>query len=243
VTRVVIGSRNRVLATADTRFVSGGSLVTDFARHRALFDGAEAIVWAWYASHGGQPELEATLRGTEAILAGLAPLGLPLVFLSTDAVFSGLEGHYREDDLPDPQTAYGRVKRAQEQLLADFARVRFTTFGPSYNAERPLLVEMIRAGSATVDRPRQFFSPISTTTLNRCLDGIIAAKGPPRIYHLTSERISKVDCCRRLADAAHVALPAERTSDDTPLDLSLASATHAFSLADEIALATATVLS
>src|SRR5258708_2338626 len=36
--------------------------------------------------------------------------GTKLIHVSTDCVFSGKEGNYREDDLPDAEDLYGRTK-------------------------------------------------------------------------------------------------------------------------------------
>ncbi|MBO9518976.1 MAG: sugar nucleotide-binding protein [Porphyrobacter sp.] len=236
--RVVIGKRNRVLATGDTRFVSGSELIANFAEYQQDFESAQAIVWAWYAlDDSGRPDISATLRGTETILAKLHSFSMPRIFLSTDAVFSGQEGAYGEDDTPDPQTAYARVKHSQESLMSGFTRLRFTTFGPSFSVSRPLLLEMVSGGTLTVGRPHQYFSPISTPTLNNAIETILASGAEPQLYHLTSEPISKSACCIRLSKAIGVPPPKLDTIDETALNLSLTSRTHNYSLSDEITLA------
>lgn len=237
--RVVIGSRNRVMATDNTRFVSGASLITDFAAHEQHIQAADALIWAWYAvDNQGKPDISATLRGTETILNRLAAHRIRGIFLSTDAVFSGREGRYTETDTPDPQTDYARIKHVQEGLMTDFARLRFTTFGPSYSATRPLLIEMIEQTAVTVDRPQQYFSPISTTSLNRVVEAIATGGLDAGVYHLTSERISKAACCELLAKAIGVVLPPRRR-EEAHLDLSLTSRTHNFALSSEVSLAAA----
>jgi hypothetical protein len=121
--------------------------------------------------------------------------------------------------------------------MADFARLRFTTFGPSYSLSRLLLLEMVAQGAATIDRPFQSFSPISTISLNRAIDAIVASCDSRRLYHLTSQPISKTDCCARLAHVLGITLPPFRLVEDSPSDLSLTSESHSFVLADEITLA------
>jgi dTDP-4-dehydrorhamnose reductase len=57
--------------------------------------------------------------GAGAVAAATFARRLPLIHVSTDYVFSG--GHplpYREDDVPDPRTAYGRSKLAGEAAIA-----------------------------------------------------------------------------------------------------------------------------
>ncbi|GEM_PF-4130188 len=238
-TRVVIGSRNRVLATEDTYFLSGTELVSNFSAYRDTFDSADAIIWAWYAlGQDGRPDIYSTLRGTEAILNSIQALNLNGIFLSTDAVFSGRDGSYSETDKLSPQTDYARIKVAQEALMAQFSRLRFTTFGPSFNPMRGLLIEMIASSAINHCRPNQFFSPISTTSLNRVIDEILGSGAAPQLYHLTSQRISKSDCCYHLAKNIGVTLPPFLEIDMSSMDLSLKSHTHSFDISDEIALAT-----
>ena len=53
-------------------------------------------------------------------LAGYAKgMGIPLVHYSTNYVFDGVRGEYRESDAPAPLSAYGRSKWRGEQLVAE----------------------------------------------------------------------------------------------------------------------------
>jgi len=64
-----------------------------------------------------QPELAAEVNvGTTRLLAELAE-DIPLVFLSTDIVFDGLKGGYKEDDVCAPINVYGMTKREAEGLV------------------------------------------------------------------------------------------------------------------------------
>jgi dTDP-4-dehydrorhamnose reductase len=45
--------------------------------------------------------------------------GVPLVHYSTNYVFDGARGEYRESDAPAPLSAYGRSKWRGEQLVAE----------------------------------------------------------------------------------------------------------------------------
>lgn len=57
--------------------------------------------------------------GAESVAKAANSLGVPLVHLSTDYVFSGaLDRPYREDDAVDPQGVYGRAKLEGERRVA-----------------------------------------------------------------------------------------------------------------------------
>ncbi|MGH8023819.1 MAG: SDR family oxidoreductase [Limisphaerales bacterium] len=47
---------------------------------------------------------------------------IQFIFLSTDVVFDGRKGHYRETDVPNPLHVYGETKLAAEQLVLKYPR-------------------------------------------------------------------------------------------------------------------------
>ncbi|MBI3231487.1 MAG: dTDP-4-dehydrorhamnose reductase [Candidatus Doudnabacteria bacterium] len=75
-------------------------------------------------------------------LAGLCKeLGVPLVHFSTNYVFDGKRGEYKEEDLPNPQSAYAESKYAGERAVVEsgckFYLIRTSVlFGPK--GESPL---------------------------------------------------------------------------------------------------------
>lgn len=85
---------------------------------------------------------------TNAVLPGelarkVSGLGIPMVYISTDAVFDGEKGDYTEEDEPNPLSVYARTKLIGEQAVADaypeaiIARVNL--FGWSKTGERSLV--------------------------------------------------------------------------------------------------------
>lgn len=90
-------------------------------------------------------------------VAGLCQqYGARLVFVSTEYVFDGRRGFYREDEDPSPTTVYGRTKREAEREVARLALrwsiVRTSiVFGWPLQAHRnfgPWLVERLRSGQS-----------------------------------------------------------------------------------------------
>lgn len=61
----------------------------------------------------------ANVEVTERLAGLAAAAGAPLLFLSTDLVFDGAKGHYRETDAPNPLSAYAETKaEAERRVLA-----------------------------------------------------------------------------------------------------------------------------
>lgn len=73
-----------------------------------------------FASCETRPDLayRTNAQGSANVAAACQRLGARLIAFSTAAVFDGqLDRPYHEQDLPNPQTAYGRSKLAAEQLI------------------------------------------------------------------------------------------------------------------------------
>jgi dTDP-4-dehydrorhamnose reductase len=80
--------------------------------------GVDCVVHTAYRQHG--PDLwTCTADGAEVVAT--ASRGSRLVQLSSDIVFDGRRGRYREEDLPSPVHDYGRAK-AQAELRVAAAR-------------------------------------------------------------------------------------------------------------------------
>lgn len=71
-----------------------------------------------------QPERATAVNATAtAAIAGLCERhGARLIFVSTEYVFDGGRGLYREDEPPRPNTHYGRTKGQAEQAVAQLTR-------------------------------------------------------------------------------------------------------------------------
>ena len=89
--------------------------VRDPAGVAAAVSGVDAIVHTAYRQGGGD-EWSTNADGSAVVAAAAA--GRRLVHLSTDLVFDGRRGGYREDDAPAPVGAYGRSKAEAERRVA-----------------------------------------------------------------------------------------------------------------------------
>lgn len=57
------------------------------------------------------------VNGTENVLRACERVNAHFIFLSTDFVFDGTSGPYREDDSPHPLSVYGKSKWTSEQMI------------------------------------------------------------------------------------------------------------------------------
>jgi dTDP-4-dehydrorhamnose reductase len=97
---------------------SGGDWVrVDVRDEDALAEavgGVDAVVHTAYKQ--GEREWDVNVVGSAAVAR--AAVGRRLIHLSTDLVFSGERGSYREDDEPAPVNSYGRSKAEAERRVA-----------------------------------------------------------------------------------------------------------------------------
>lgn len=134
-------------------------------------------------------------------IAGLtARLGIRFIHISTDAVFDGVKGHYREDDRPNPLSVYARHKLEAEENVcrynpeAAIARVNF--FGWSINGTRSLaewFFKKLTEGTRVKGFTDIFFCPLMVIDLSELLLMMVEKK-VKGIYHvLSTQSISKYD--------------------------------------------------
>ena len=114
---------------------------------------------------------------TETIARLCEVHGSRLVFVSSEYVFDGRQGFYREDDIPNPTTHYGRTKWEAEQLVASLASrwsVIRTSIVYGWPAEGrrnfvPWLIGRLRTGQSYVASTEVLRTPVYVEHL---VDGI-----------------------------------------------------------------------
>ncbi len=132
--------------------------------------------------------------------------GARLVHVSTDAVFDGTGGPYREDDEPHPLSVYARTKLASEQVALEahpdalVARVNF--FGWSRSGTRSLAEffrnALVRGEEVTGFADVEFASLYHRDLADALLDA--SAAGISGVRHVVSrDRCSKYDFGRAVA--------------------------------------------
>jgi len=148
--------------------------------------------------------LNACLPGWVASAAVRA--GIPLLHVSTDAVFDGVQGGYGEDDLPNPRNLYARTKLAGERAVAEIDPraliIRTVFYGWSLSGQRSL-AEWFYTNLAAGNRIRGFTDAFFCPLIAGDLAGLLLEmleRGLTGVYHVVSpESISKYDFGVRIA--------------------------------------------
>lgn len=129
------------------------------------------------------------------------PDGLPrLLHISTDAVFDGQRGDYREEDEPNPLNQYARTKLAGEKLVlaadpeALIARVNL--FGWSLRGDRSLgelFVYNLQAGKPMMGFVDVFFCPLLVNDLAGIFVQMLELRLKGLFHVVSSDSLSKYE--------------------------------------------------
>ena len=117
------------------------------------------------------------VAGTSTIARLSEQHGAKLVFVSTEYVFDGKRGYYREDEEPSPTTHYGQTKREAEQAVMDLAsrwiilRTSIVYGWPPLGKQNfvPWLIQHLRSGQPYHGSAGVYRSPVYVEDL---ADGI-----------------------------------------------------------------------
>ena len=124
-----------------------------------------------------------------------------LIHISTDCVFSGKRGNYREDDLPDARDLYGRSKLLGEASAPPALTLRTSMIGRELSRKTGLLEWFLAQRAPVKGFCNAIFSGLTTNELARLIEMMIV-KFPDAagLYHVSSEPISKYDLLRLIRD-------------------------------------------
>ncbi len=161
-----------------------------------------------------EPEVAERINvaGPRHVAEACARTGARLLYTSTDAVFDGTRGHYREDDAPTPPNFYGETKARAEgivaQLCPDALIVRLSlvlgcsaTGGGNSYLEK--VVGNLRAGNEIISPTYEYRNPLDAGTLCSFLLELSMNREARGIFHAgASDKISRFDLA--LAIARHV---------------------------------------
>jgi dTDP-4-dehydrorhamnose reductase len=146
-------------------------------------------------------------EGTAIVARVAQGLGALLVYISTDYVFNGSTGGYRESAAPDPVNEYGRSKLFGEQSAREncsrVAIIRTTMFGlklPPRIGMMESMVAALRDGKPMTRFVDQYFTPLYTGQLSEVILHI-AQRALTGLFHVGSaDKVSRLEFCKQVAE-------------------------------------------
>lgn len=128
--------------------------------------------------------------------------GARLIHVSTDCVFSGRQGAYKETDFPDADDLYGRSKLLGEVDYDNAITLRTSIIGHELNSRNGLIGWFLSQEGHAAGFTRAIFSGFPTVEIARIIEQrVLPNPSLHGLYHVASEPISKHDLLRLVAEA------------------------------------------
>ena len=121
--------------------------------------------------------------------------GVRLVHISTDCVFSGRKGGYRENDVADAEDLYGRTKYLGEVGSDGCLTLRTSMIGRELQGTHGLIEWFLSQGGKTISGYTQaVFSGFTTQALAEIIVKLVTEQpGMNGVWHLAAEPINKFE--------------------------------------------------
>jgi len=131
---------------------------------------------------------------------------LPTIYISTDYVFPGDKGLYREGDLPGPVNFYGLTKLlGEEAVLARGGWVVRTSgvYGVAGGKKSfpEAVVERLGRGESVTAVVDQWYSPTYAGLLAEAVAELLEMGERPQILHVAGPRLSRLELAVAVAEA------------------------------------------
>ncbi|KJV81104.1 NAD dependent epimerase/dehydratase family protein [Rickettsia hoogstraalii str. RCCE3] len=124
-----------------------------------------------------------------------------LIHISTDCVFSGKKGNYKESDFPDCYDLYGRSKFLGEVDYPHAITLRTSIIGHELVGNRSLINWFLSAEGQVKGFEKAIYSGFPTVELARIIrDFVLPNKELHGLYHLASKPINKLELLKLVAE-------------------------------------------
>jgi dTDP-4-dehydrorhamnose reductase len=125
-------------------------------------------------------------------------IGCKIIYLSTDYVFDGYKGLYREEDIPRPINFYGLTKLIAEQVALSLngSVIRVSAVygpGPGRPNFAKVIWEKLSKGETVEAAVDQYLSPTFNLHIGRALAKILRLRRDIDILHVAGPRLSRYD--------------------------------------------------
>ncbi len=138
---------------------------------------------------------ETNVVGTDNIIRAAERFNAKVVHISSNAVFSGNEPPYSENDACDPVNVYGKIKRKAERLLLDWSDdwliIRpFMLYGWPYTGGRDnwgaTIINSLNEGKSIKLVNDRIWMPSYAEDVARAIWQLIEIGGNREVYHVAS---------------------------------------------------------
>lgn len=148
--------------------------------------------------------------------------GARFIHMSTDCVFSGAKGMYREEDAADANDLYGRSKYLGEVDYPHAVTLRTSIIGHELNSAHGLIGWFLAQQGEVKGFTRAIFSGLPTVELARVMRDFVIPNPTLRgTYHVSAEPINKYELLQLVAKAYDKAItvkPEDKLVIDRSLD-------------------------
>ena len=152
--------------------------------------------WAWRVN----------VAATRSIVRAARVVNAHIVYISTDYVFDGEKGMYRETDTPSPVNYYGLTKLVAEELVRSsellYTIVRPSAIygiGGSKKSFAEYVAEKLAQGEPVKALTDQYVSPTHNELLAEALAEIIELK-PLGTLHVAGPRMNRYEFAKKIAE-------------------------------------------
>ena len=127
-----------------------------------------------------------------------------LIHFSTDCVFSGKQGMYRESDTPDATDLYGLSKRLGEVINNNAITLRTSIIGHELSGQRSLINWFLAQEETIKGFSKAIFSGLPTIEIARIIEHyIIPHPNLTGLYHVSADPIDKFSLLKLVAKIYH----------------------------------------
>ncbi len=168
------------------------------------------------------PSLEINSLLPHRLVEVCRPVGARLIHMSTDCVFSGKKGNYKESDPADAEDLYGRTKYLGEVYDKNCLTLRTSIIGIELSRKKSLLEWFLAQSGAVKGFRNAIFSGFSTIEMSKIIElMLVEHQEATGLYHVSSDPISKFDLLSMIKKALNLPMeiiPDEQLKCDRSLD-------------------------
>jgi len=137
-------------------------------------------------------------------------IGARFVHVSTDCVFSGAKGAYRETDFADARDVYGKSKVLGEVVDGDALTLRTSTIGHELETKHGLLEWFLSQGTRCKGYTKAIFSGLPSVLFAQVIrDVVIPNQNLTGLYHVAAQPIDKFTLLQLIAKTYDKAIDIE----------------------------------